>query len=68
MSIGENDRLVSATYESGKLSGVEILSGTKIGDYVIKAQYSTEDAKTTKLYFWNISTLKANAASATVGE
>lgn len=66
-SFADDARLIYATYSANnELSKAEILTGTKIGGHVIVGKYQAEDNKTTKLYFWNMNSLEANAVSETV--
>lgn len=67
--IDNDDRLIVAKYGSdNKLSGVEILQGTKIGNNVIKGSYTKDGNETVKLYFWNVNTLMPKAESKPVSE
>lgn len=71
-SIGADDCFILAKYNSDNskttLSGAEIIKGTRIGNYVIKGNYTTETGKITKLYFWDIKTLEAKAGSELITE
>lgn len=71
-SIGTDDCFILAKYNSDNskttLSGAEIIKGTRIGNYVIKGNYTTETGKITKLYFWDIKTLEAKAGSESITE
>lgn len=71
-SIGADDCFILAKYNSDNskttLSGAEIIKGTRIGNYVIKGNYTTETGKITMLYFWDIKTLEAKAGSEPITE